>query len=70
MQIPNAVWISILVAATEIVNRYYDGSVWAPLAVALLAMAIKALQVKSTEAAAMARGAAPQDSAMRRWLLG
>ena len=70
MQIPNAVWLSIIATAQMIITQTYPDYWWSPVALAALVALGKLIQVKSTEAAATARGAAPQDSALKRWLVG
>lgn len=74
MIVPNALWISILVSATTIVNQYYGGLWWAPVVVAAIAAAIKLIQVTTTEPAPTPQsdfgGPAPQrDSAFVRFLV-
>lgn len=74
MQVPNALWISILVAATSIVNQYYGELWWAPVVVAALAAIAKLIQVSVTEPPPVPQsdfgGPAPQqDSAFVRFLV-
>lgn len=71
--IPNALWGSVLVAVTTIVNQYYGDMVWAPVAVAVLVMIGKLIQVSMTsEPAETTRslGEQEQPSKLRRWLIG
>lgn len=77
MQLPNALWISILVAATTIVNQYYGSLWWAPVIVAALAAIAKLIQVTTTDPTPptsttrdIADNPPLPPSAFRRWLVG
>jgi hypothetical protein len=80
MQVPNAVWLSIIAAVQMIVSSQFPDYWWSPVVIALCVALGKLWQVNSqtvaTDAdpqAAAARGAdAPpaQDSKLKRWMVG
>lgn len=75
MQVPTALWISILVAATSIVNQYYGDLWWTPVVLAIFVAAGKWIEVNVVDPPPAPQsdfgGPAPdQPSKFKRWLVG
>lgn len=76
MQIPNALWLSIIAAVQLVVNQQFPDQWWTPVALAALVAVAKLLQVATAPPAATTRGLSPagtpqeEPSKFRRWLVG
>lgn len=73
MQIPNALWLSIIAAIQLVVNQNYNDLWWTPVAIAALVAVAKLLQVTVAPPATTTRGLAPDvesQSKLRRFLIG
>jgi hypothetical protein len=69
VQIPNAVWLSIIAAAQMLVNTNFPDYWWSPAVLAALVAVGKLIQVNTTQPSATARGADTEHSVFRRWLV-
>lgn len=65
MQVPNALWLSLIAAVQMVVSQVYPDAWWAPVVISACIAVAKAIQVNmpSTE-----RGL-EQDSKFKRWLV-
>ena len=78
MQVPNALWLSIIAAVQLVVNQNYSDLWWTPVAIALLVAVAKLLEVNVVPPppASTTRGLSPEGAAqtqpgkLRRFLIG
>lgn len=75
MQLPNALWLSIIAAVTMVINQVYPDALWAPVALAALLAVGKWVEVNVVAPPPVPQsdlgGPAPQqDSKIKRWLIG